>query len=124
MSNFSNYTDTQLVNEYAETKAYADEIYARLEDYKAEIMRRHRETGLMNFEGETATVFLKAEPVSVAWLKRQHGYEEKDLPPEVWTEKVSRALDVNGLEQWLGAQGIKLAPTYTTSLRLKPMKVK
>lgn len=119
---FTKFKNDQLITEAMDTKAHADELYARLDDIKRELLRRHQETGEVCLENETASSSLTKEALSEAWLKRQYGFEKKDLPPECITEKISAAIDWPKVEQWLANQGMTLDTTWAVRLKLKPMK--
>ena len=65
---------------------------------------------------------LTKEALSEAWLKRQYGFEKKDLPPECITEKITPAIDWEKVKAWLEDQGMTLDTTWSVRLKLKPMK--
>lgn len=121
---FSSFSNDQLITEAMDTKAHADELYARLNDIKVELLRRHQATGELCLENETASSSLTKEPLSEAWLKRQYGFEKKDLPPKCITEKITPAIDWVEVEAWLQEQGMALDTTWGVRLKLKPMKAK
>lgn len=118
----TSFSNEQLITEAMDTKSHADELYARFDDIKRELLRRHEATGELMLENETASSSLAKEPLSEAWLKRQYGFEKKDLPPECLTEKISAAIDWPKVEQWLADQGMTLDTTWSVSLKYKPMK--
>ncbi|MFG1411447.1 hypothetical protein V5G24_10055 [Xanthobacter sp. VTT E-85241] len=121
---FTSFTNDQLITEAMDTKAHADELYAHLDDVKRELLRRHQETGEVSLENETAVSSLTREALSEAWLKRQYGFEKKDLPPECITEKVSPVIDWDKVKTWLADQGMTLDATWSVRLKHKPMKAK
>lgn len=119
---FASFTNDQLLTEAMDTKAHADELYARLDDIKRELLRRHQKTGEVCLENETATSSIVREGLSEAWLKRQYGFEKKDLPPEFITEKITPAIDWEKVKVWLEEHGMTLDTTWSVRLKLKTMK--
>jgi len=121
---FTPLTNDQLITEAMDTKAHADELYARLDDIKRELLRRHQETGEVCLENETATSSLTKEALSETWLKRQYGFEKKDLPPECITENITPAIDWEKVKAWLADKGMTLDTTWSVRLKFKHMKEK
>lgn len=115
--------DAALLQEYHEAKSYADELYARLSDIKAEFAARFKETGQKVFESDLATMRFDSEKVSLAWLEREYGFTKEEIPADVMTEKVTLALDTDKVKAWLEGQGMELRQSYTPVFKLKPMKV-
>lgn len=117
-------TDEQLVEKYQEAKAYADECAARLDVYKEELSTRFLETGQLKFESATHTVTMKASPPSMAWLKREYGFEQNEVPSACMTEKVSIVPDWEKVKDWIEKdQNMDWRFSYVPSIKAKPMKV-
>jgi hypothetical protein len=123
MRPFSELTDVELVTEYAGAKAYADELYARLDDYKHELMLRFKESGQLNFDCPTHTVTIKKQPPSVAWLKREYGFADGELSSECMVEKISLTPDWDRVKDWLEGQSMDWRESYTPAIKAKTMKV-
>lgn len=123
MRHYLQLTDEQLVQEYAEAKAYADEIYARLDDFKAELQHRFNESGQIKFDCPTHEVTMKKEPFSAAWLERVYGFSKAEIPQTCYAEKVSLVLDAPAVQAWVQEQQMDWRETYTPSIKAKPMKV-
>jgi hypothetical protein len=122
MRPYASLTDEQLVEEYASAKAYADELYARLDKYKEELQLRFNESGQLKFECPTHEVTMKREPFSAAWLERVYGFTKAEIPQECYTEKVSLTLDAPAVQAWVLGQNMDWRETYTPSIKAKPMK--
>ncbi len=120
---YANLTDEDLVLEYAAAKAYADELYARLDEFKDELMRRFKESGQLTFNAPTHDVTMKRQPPSMAWLEREYGFSAKEVPPECLEEKVSLTPNWEKVKEWVESQNMDWRETYTPSLKAKPMKV-
>jgi hypothetical protein len=122
MRPYQNLDDAHLVEEYAAAKAYADELYARLDDFKDELLFRFNESGQLSFENESHTVTMRKSPPSIAWLKREYGFGEGEVPAEVMTEKISLTPDWAKVKEWLEGQNMDWRDTYTPAIKAKPMK--
>lgn len=115
-----NYTDNQLLEAIAahESAAKAEKEFA--DKYRTELLRRMVRDGVQMFEHAGWQGSLAKEPISFAWLKRQHGYEPNDLPPGIVKEKIVPDLDGAALLAWLAETGHETTPTY--ALRVKRSK--
>ena len=124
MRPYSTLTDEQLVEEYQAAKSYADELYARLDDFKAEFLARFKETGQLDFESETHKLSMRKQAPSVAWLKREYGMAEDEIPAACRTEKLTIVPDWAKVRTYLEeVVGVDWRETYAPSLKAKPMKV-
>jgi hypothetical protein len=121
MRPYQNLTDEQLVEEYASAKAYADELYARLDDFKLELHQRFLESGQLTFENATHKVTMKKQSPSVAWLEREFGISGKEIPADCMEEKISLAPDWAKVKGWLEAQDLGWKETYTPALQGKKL---
>jgi hypothetical protein len=122
MENLKTLTTKQLLQEARDARAYADERYAYFDNCRAELLRRHKETGETNLEGDGVVSILTKEKQSKAWLKRQYGIQMSELPPECITEKISPVIDWEATGKWMADQGMPLEPTYSVQVKIKPMK--
>lgn len=116
----TNLTDEYLLEKAAEFAAEEKRYKAAGEQYRAELLRRMCDDGLQLMEGELADATLAKEPVSLAWLKRQFGYEADSLPEGIMKEKIVPDLDAEALLNWLRDEGHDVKPTYSLRIKLKP----
>jgi hypothetical protein len=121
---YQHLTDEQLVAEYADAKAYADEVTARLMGFKEELLRRFNETGQLNFENAPHAVTMRREAPSMAWMKRQFGITDNEVPSECMEEKISLVPDWAKVKGWIEGQNLDWRETYSPAIKPKPMKVK
>lgn len=121
--NLANLTDEDLVLEYASAKSYADELYARLDDFKEELMRRFKESGQLTFDCPTHTVTMRKQAPSGAWMEREYGFKADEIPAECLSEKVSVVPDWVKVKEWIEGQNMDWRDTYAPAIKAKPMKV-
>lgn len=115
-------TTEQLLQEARDTRAYADEPYARFDACRKELLRRHKETGETNLEGAGMVSVLTKEAFSDAWLKRNYGVSMKELPADCITEKITPTIDWVKTAAWMAESGMPLEATYAVQVKIKPMK--
>jgi len=123
MRPYASLTDEHLVEEYAAAKAYADELYAKLDEFKDELLARFKESGQLTFDTQTHTVTMRKQPPSMAWLKREYGFADDEVPATCMTEKISLAPDWAKVKEWLESQNMDWRDTYSPAIKAKPMKV-
>lgn len=122
MRPYQKLTDEQLVEEYAAAKAYADELYAKLDEFKDELLVRFKDSGQLTFDTPTHTVTMKKQPPSMAWLKREYGFADGELPADCMAEKISLTPDWTKVKEWLEGQNMDWRESYTPALKAKQMK--
>ena len=89
---------------------YAHERYAYFDNCRAELLRRHKETGETNLEGDGVVSILTKEKQSEPWLKRQYGIAMADVPPECITEKISPVIDWEETGVWRAETECRSSP--------------
>ena len=120
--NLRDLTDAELIQDLAECVSLEGEAKARAKPIKDELLRRQVEDGVkaQSHNGWRSTLI--EEKPSVAWLERRYGFTRKELPGDLFTEKVTLELDVEKLAPWLAEQGMEMDVSYT--LRFEREKVK
>ncbi|WP_155931502.1 hypothetical protein [Methylopila sp. 73B] len=93
--------DEMLIGIIAAHKRIEEEAKAIAVPLRAELLKRQSATGEISISYNGWVSRLKREPFTPAWLKRQWGYSEADLPPECFTEKVSAVIDWGQVDKWL-----------------------
>lgn len=119
MREYEHLTDEELVEEYAAAKAYADEVAARLDAFKEEFILRFKDSGQLGFETSTHSVTMRKQPPSMAWLKREYGFAENEVPPECMAEKISITPDWAKVKEWIEGQNMDWHDTYAPAIKAK-----
>lgn len=123
MTDMSTMTDSDLlaaISAYIRMEKLAK---ASAEPLRKELLRRQVESGEASFSNDGWVSRIKREAFSLAWLKRQTGYTQEDLPSDCITEKVVADIDWQKVNEWfLDEHGHPLETTY--SLTVEQEKVK
>lgn len=117
-----NLTDTQLLDTIGSIESQIKQMETTQDGLKAELLRRMRESGEVNIATEEWESTLKKSPISLAWLKREYGYEANDLPDGIIGEKIVPDLNPAALVAWLEQDGTKVEQPYTVSIKRKKAK--
>lgn len=114
----------QHIEAYELARASKDAAEATAEEELSHILRIMRTECIDFAESDTGAFTLTSEKPSISWLKREYGFEDKELPPEIFQEKITKEMNVEAATKWLEEQGMELRITPKVSFRKKQMKVR
>jgi hypothetical protein len=115
-------TQEALISLYSDKDSQIAILEQQASEIKAELLKRQLDTGEKTFEANGWQSSLVKERLGENWLKRETGFEIKDLEPSLIKEKIVPDIDWDAVQQWLEAEGYIVHTGYT--LRLAKKKVR
>ncbi len=116
------YNDIQLLDAIGAIEAQLKTLDNEQSVLKAELLKRHKASGELSIQSAEWESLMKKAPISLAWLKREFGYEPQDLPDGIIGEKIVPDLNPAALLAWLEQDGSKIEQPYT--IQIKRVKAK
>lgn len=110
-------TDLELLEQIGTLQSIIDTAEREQAELKAQLLKSQKETGEISISDGKWESLMKKAPISLAWLKREFGYEPNDLPDGIIKEKIVADLDTAALVAWLEQDGSKVQQPYTIQIK-------